>query len=279
MNGKDLLFEPGSRQLSKKLKRILLASTVAFLATSINAKAQTAPDQSLCGITSPAILGGITGSWSLSQGPGVAVAGPGLVIPLPPHPAQAMDFTLDGDMHAVRMAGGSPRQEILMLPVEDTAARMVMDAIQADETDGFMDTATDCDTGTLPMLVGSNTYSFAGHEVREDMYTVGIGMTGVDPMIFCVPKSAIGDGLVNPDPDSLFDVEMIGTEDMGAVLADESGVCQKENTAEPEPVSGGMVMTVTVKFHTPEHASGWLTFNGEQDGYAFAASAPIEMTR
>ncbi len=282
MNGKELFLEAGRCVFGKNLQRILLASTVAFLAPTINAKAQAEQDRNLCGILSPAILGGITGSWSISQGAGVAVAGPGLAIPLPPHPAQPMDLSLDGDLHAVRMVGGSPRQELLMLPVEGTAARMVMEAINAEEAEGFMDTATMCDTETLPTLVGSTAYSFAGHEERETvnqepMYSVGIATGDGSHETFCVPQAVLGEDVMGHTSDSLFGTRIIGVEGMFAAAIAEGGTCEEADP--PEPVDGSMVMTVVLKFETAERATGWLKFKGKQDEHAFAATAPLTMTR
>lgn len=140
-------------------ERVGVACLVLMLAASFAvAQDTTSENGGFCATAPQELLVALDGSWSMTQGPGVAVGA--FPIPLPGHPPVAMRLEYDPEGGFAILSGQG--QQMLMVPmVTETASR----ALGKDSFDVFA-TETEgldaCDWYALPTLVGSNAYALSG---------------------------------------------------------------------------------------------------------------------
>jgi hypothetical protein len=247
------------------------SATVLFLlfvmpAGLVVAQTPAASAAEFCASAPHELLTALDGSWTLTQGPGLAIGG--LPIPLPAHPPVpvTLEYILEGG-HAILNAQG---QDMLMMPTTTEDASELLG-----ELNQYLVTSTEgmdaCDWYALPTLVGTNLYDLSFNLVTPVM--------DPDPVsiYFCINGTTHGYGVVDFREVTIGDqvenvpvLDRFRPEDQGGLIP-----CNIPIGTLP----AGMTMTVALKFDSPSSARGMLTFEGASGPFPFAAWAPITMAR
>lgn len=223
-----------------------------------------------CATAPQDLLSALDGSWSLTQGRGIAIGGP--PIPLPAHPPVEMGLEYNSEGGYAILSGQG--QQMLMLPTSTETASNILGGLN----ENFV-TATEgmdaCDWYALPTLVGSNWYDLTRIITSQTSPSIGAadGTSAAAMIFFCI--------------NDLQYYTVFAVEEGGPVMVEvaqdidwTSGPPSPNECNIPiDAVTGDMKMTIALKFDSPSSARGMLSFRGEQGGYHFAAWAPITMSR
>jgi hypothetical protein len=248
-------------------KRLAIVCVVLVLAAGFVA-AQDAPTggEGFCATAPPELLAALDGSWSLEQGPGLAVGG--WPIPLPAHPPVAMRLEYDAEGGFAILSGQG--QQMLMVPV---VTEIVSDVLGDwfPHFEGSTEGMEACDWYALPTLIGSNVYALSGAIPAEWARVLGESNASIEyaVAILCVADRSYIFGVAR-------DIDETDVHPIADGAPDGSTNCEDRGT---RSLQGDMSMTISLKFDSPSSARGMLTFVGESDGYSFAAWAPITMFR
>ena len=239
----------------KRSATVLLLLLLVVPAGFVVAQASASSGEEFCATAPQDLLAALDGSWTLTQGPGLAIGG--LPIPLPGHPPVAVGLEYISEAgFAIMTAQG---QDLIMWPeATENASNLLGDLNQ------YLVTSTEgmdaCDWDALPTLVGTNLYALSFNLVRRSptMRTVAFG--------FCRHGERweyYFDGLT-------IDVEQTVQQCSGCFVPCNIPIGN---------VPAGMTMTVALKFDSPSSARGMLSFEGKSGPFPFAAWAPITMAR
>ncbi len=193
-----------------------------------------------------------------------------MAIPLPGHPAQNLSLDYDPSNGTALLEGAAPDELLLLLPATAEEAAIAADALAENGTSPT--NAGECDWASLPLMVGSNIY-----ELRPGPQSTNNGVFGQILGVefgYCYNGSADGS-------QSSFQIFQGGFGPVPLPVYAEEGEYHSCNPpAEvPQPAPGQMVMTLIVRFASPNSGSGVLLFEGQQGGNSFSATAPISMSR
>lgn len=208
-----------------------------------------------CATAPQELLAALDGSWSFTQGRGMAITG-GPAVPLPAHPPVRMGLEYNSEGGYAILSGQG--QQMLMLPTATETASGLLGGLYQNfvtSTEG-MDA---CDWYALPTLVGTNAYDLSGHfgppSGNPDGKNLSLCYDG-DHYIFNY-EVGLYNGVIEE------------------IVLKKVGSCDDRDWVD----GGDMTMTIALKFDSPSSARGMLSFSGKHGGYRFAAWAPITMSR
>lgn len=168
------------------------------------------------------------------------------------------------------LEGAAPDELLLMLPAGAQNAQIAADAL---EQEGVGPTsAGGCNWASLPLMIGSNVYELRpgpqspSNGVFGQVLGVGFG--------YCY-NGAAGEG------NSSFQIFSGGIGPIPLPVVAQEGELEYCNPpAEvPQPAAGQMVMTMVVRFDSPNSGKGVLMFEGQQGPAQFSATAAISFSR
>ncbi|MCB2048459.1 MAG: hypothetical protein KDE32_09565 [Novosphingobium sp.] len=236
--------------------------TGTLLGTASTAHAE-APDETFCAQAPKEMLAALDGTWTVSQGPGVAVAGgftgnpvipkSVMTIPLPPHKGKRFKIAFDPENGKAVLSGDG--QKLDMIAASSKELNKVSRHLDGEDLKGMVDKKAGCDWYSLPIMVGSKMYRLKGVEQGGKPTWSMFLPIPKKPMYICLRE----DGRV-----------------AGEFLGGTS-----ECWTEPYEVDakGDMKMSVIVKFQSATSGGGMLYFEGKSGSYPFAAAAPIKFSR
>lgn len=255
------------------LKKILIAFMGMVFAQAAPIHAQTSGSGDFCSAAPVEALQALDGSWRITQSPGAATARTSqgsMAIPLPGHGPQPLTMDYDPLSGTALLEGAAPDETLLLLPAGAQSAQIAVDAL---EQGGVEPTsASGCNWAALPLMIGSNVYELRpgpqspNNGVFGQVLGVGFG--------YCFNGAADEGG-------SSFQIFSGGIGPIPVPVFAQEGELEYCNPPPevPQPASGQMVMTMIVRFDSPNSGSGVLQFEGQQGPAQFSATAPISFSR
>lgn len=234
---------------------LALLATTGFLASAAQARELPAGPE-FCAVAPTDLLVALDGNWKLKQGAGFAFGGAMAGMPLPPHKPQTLKIRYDADTGTTRMSAPDAPDNMVMFPVAEAQQVQAAGEITQGAIDAYQSQVGACDWYSLPIIVGTNRYAL-DREASEPDYD-----SPVQDQFYCkLPSEAIG----------------LPSEALMVLMQLYNRVCLgDEGTTE---VHGQMSMTLLVRFDSTDSGRGTLFFEGEMQGYEFAAVAPVTLAR
>ncbi len=257
------------------MKRLFLSLLTSLLFAAHSAQADEHQSDDFCLLASDALLSAVEGNWMLRQHAGAASAA-GLVIPLPPNPAQPVNILFDIERGVAVMSGAE--QEMLLIPTLPGALQNALQFMNESEAEGLLEIGSGCNFYDLPLVLGTNRYSLATTDsIQVEPGSVLSFVFLGEHSYVCVSEATLREAGASSS------VGYVNYESRSAVYIEgeryDQGRCEQIVSAMPRAGSGQLVMSLAVKFQTPNSATGMLYFEGERDGYFFAAKAPVTLSR
>lgn len=277
---------------------IALALGVAYLSAPAHAQqpAQGVPartsttDDPFCASAPLAMLAALEGPWTLRQGAGFAVAG-AMMIPLPAHPPQTVVLDYDEQAWHATLTGMAG-ERLVMFPTDERQIEEVVTYLNEADAANLLQFGAGCDWYSLPLMLGSNSYSLSRDEATEELALITVGFPSA---VVGLDGGGVRIGFCAPVPDQVREGEISDRVDRGGTASSwrdsESASGATWSRAEgnracadlvPNPVPGGegqMLMILMVKFQSANSATGLLHFEGEMNGQRFGAKAPVSLSR
>lgn len=199
-------------------------------------------DPAFCGKAGTDLLTALDGSWSLQQGAGVAHGGP-FAIPLSPHPPAPIYFKYDPQRGLMDAQGYDQVTEMVMFPVVNEQQNLAEKLLKKGDIDTSKISGSSCGWDALPIFIGTEKYFFSSDPgvVHE---------TVVKKYLFC---DTIGDASLPINALTVLTVDLLR-----AAFREQC----KRPLLHPEDDSGGMTMTLVVRFVSPRYGLGTLFFKG-----------------
>lgn len=166
----------------------MILALLVSLALPVQAQNQPQADP-FCPMAPADLLVALDGTWSLVQGAGAAwaispgVGGMGIPFPAERTPV-ALTFRYEADVGVTVVTGSNMDEQIIMRPLETETASIDAPAWAFAEsllTNGLSDSDTSagsCDWYTLPILFGTNRYTFTEYRRWMSLVTMGEDIFG-----------------------------------------------------------------------------------------------------
>lgn len=213
--------------------------------------AQPARANDFCSADGGDLLRQLSGSWSVSHGPGVFKAA-GMVMPYKAPKGARIAFEYMEDIGVIFATGLDQVGEMLIVPAPADMEELANAAVGADQGAG----GASCDWAQLPVLVGTSNYPNWQQE------NVDYGATACQRL---------------QNYAQVFDF-LTGGSVLGPLSPYVYGQCPPEQNTNMLG-SAGMTMTMVVRFSGAGSGSGYLLFDGQSDGHGFQAYTPISLSR
>tara|TARA_R110002051_G_scaffold38159_1_gene81190 strand:+ start:428 stop:1225 length:798 start_codon:yes stop_codon:yes gene_type:complete len=264
------------------IEKILFTLATTLMAGALfqsPASAQGNGDAAFCASAPSEMLKAIDGKWKFTQGAGYGIGGV-VPFPLPAHRPQSVSIRVDDNVGVAFLEHEGQKLAILPLPGDDPDINEI--AMTMTEKEKILNKGGACEWYALPVMMGFNMYALAegvGGDDNASMTTIGLGGQSI---FFC--KDGSNFGIRNRPTEGGIKTHEYDPETDGNDPYDPDKRYVADNCDRPQPMpdlalDGAMIMTLLVRFDSPNSGQGVLQFEGKYGPTNFAARAPVTFTK